>query len=434
MATPGTDRRQTGNTAGGLTRRPIQAPRSRQTLVNLVADCTYTFNEDTDTRLSNADQKPYLSRCLRGRAALPNLPLRSASRIIAMLKCFRKMSPNNRAANAAPMIETIYTNFQRIWPQDEAKSDRASPSSGTPNDALISYDATSTLEFKILLPDDLPQSITIDQGSVYYTLQVQANLRAAGSRLEEEAVYSQELIVDIPAPESAYSTSRLPRRITNGIVGQAQDHFGILITPDISLHVSVPREINYSRHMHSVFKIHIKLMPHPPEAKLPGIAKLEWKLKQTTNLGSVQLDGEHVSKRIGISTEEIAFGQILLPVGKQQISEEAMMGSRKDQYLYIALPENSMSLLPQYYGNKYLEILHTLEVALFPSNESRPSTFTKSFLNFSKNFTKRKEARKQSWTAEIPIKITFDAAELAQIPPLQSFGNMSGNRLALAAA
>ena len=351
-----------------------------------------------------------------------------------MLKCFRKMHPTGRTGSSAPMTETVYSNFHRVWPKEDVTSANRDDTAKW-SEALVTFDATSTIDFKVVLPKDLPQSITIAGGSIYYTLQVQANLRRTAGAAEEEAIYSQELVIEVPAPEAAYSSSRLPRRITNGVVGQAQDHFGILISPDISLHVSVPREINYSKHMHSVFKIHIKLMPHPPEAKLPGIAKLEWKLKQTTNLGSVQLDGENSSKRIGISSDEIASGQILLPAGSQQASDEAMMGSRKDQYLYIALPENSLSLLPQYYGNKYLEIVHALEVTLFPAAEHKSSTFTKSFINFSRNFGKKREARKQTWTAEIPIKITFDASELGQIPPLQSLGTIQPqSRLAIAAA
>ncbi|CCG83945.1 protein of unknown function [Taphrina deformans PYCC 5710] len=449
----------------GSTQSYRSSVNTRTQLVSVQVECLYGLERNLEPASPSSsgveEGAPVLIRYLRCRASLPNgIAIQNASRVIAMLKCFRKLVPAGRGANS-PSIETIFSRFTRVWPK-ESSVDGSAPSSPTTN-ALVVHDSTNTVDFTIVLPTDLPQSVSVTAGSIYYTLQIQANVRDPGNFTSETVLYSQEITVDVPAPEAAYSASRLPKRITNGVVGQAQDHYGILITPDISLHVSVPREILYSKRQHSVFKIHIKLMPHPPEAKLPGIAKLEWKLAQRTNLANVHLERNSVPRRNGVSTADIASGQITLPAVKGgSSSEEAMSRSRKDQYIYIALPENSPALLPMYDGNRYLEILHSLEIELFPTandayssssassnnnnnnnhhggsgsggNTARTSNnFTKSAASFfNKTFSRsRRESGtgKQPWKADIPIKLYFDPTE---IPRRASMMSLNGALLARA--
>lgn len=487
MNTSSRKRSQLGNSQQSF-RSSVSA---KTQLVSVQVECLYGLERNLETgsvhssAIDDAPSSPALSsppvliRYLRCRATLPaSIPIQNASRVIAMLKCFRKLVPTGRGASS-PSIETIFSRFTRIWPK-ESSVDGSVPSSPTTN-ALVVHDATNAVDFTIVLPPDLPQSVSVSAGSIYYTLQIQANVRDPVNLTSEVVLYSQEVTVDVPAPEAAYSASRLPKRITNGVVGQAQDHYGILITPDISLHVSVPREILYSRRQHSVFKIHIKLMPHPPEARLPGIAKLEWKLAQKTNLANIQPlerrnnntnnnnNSHNSSKRTtGIATADIASGQILLPAvkGGGASSEEAMSRSRKDQYIYIALPENSPALLPMYDGNRYLEILHSLQIELFPAaagnnvsngtnhdvnghhhdgNKSNGggNTFTKSAASFFSKTFARSRGRdgsasigggssgggKLPWKADIPIKLYFDPTE---IPRKASMTSLNGALLARA--
>lgn len=451
----------------GLTttkRRGSVGIKSRPQLVSLQVECFYGIDRDSEETAaavardeyggtsSERRPPPVLTRSLRCRASLPiEVPLQSTSRVIAMLKCFRKVQPGVKGG-ATPMIETIFSKFTRVWPRDIDEEEPVVPSSPASQHALVVHDSTSTIDFTVLLASDLPQSLELSSGSIYYTMQIQANLRHPTNITAEAAIFSPEIKVEIPAPEAAYAAARLPKRITNGVMGQAQDHYGILISPDISLHVSIPREILYSRKLHSVFKIHIKLMPHPPESKLPGIAKLEWKLIQKTNLGSVQLD-QRSSRRIGLSTASLASGQIMLPTQANAASgaaagEEAMSGTRKDQYLYIALPENSPALLPQYDGNKYLEILHYLDIELFPAAElggrsnnhfakSAASFFNKTFSRArsggggttqSANSSSSSNSKNQPWKASVPVKLYFDTTEIPRKSSVGSFAHSSDGK------
>lgn len=412
-------------------RRPSQSNPTRVALVSIQAECFYGLEEGSG---DNAPAGvPVLTRYVKGRAILPaGIPVQNASRVIAMVKGFRKVQQTSRTGLPAPMIETVYSKFNRVWPEQvDPSGEPNSPVLLEHANALVLHDSKSALDFLIALPADLPQSISVAGGAVYYTIQIQANLLKASRASTEDVLFSQELSFEVPPPQSAYCLSRLPKRVTNGVIGQAQDHYGILISPDISLHVSVPREIAYTRRMHSVFKIHVKLMPHPPEAKLPAISKLEWKLTQRTNLAGVQTGGSSNDRRTGVSTAEIASGEVIMPPAKDE-SSEAMTGGRKDQYLYIALPENSAALLPMYDGNKYLEILHQLEIELFlapvanATTTTQPSksstTFKQASTFFSKAFSRRRESRPMQYRAEIPIRLLFEPAEVDQSGMLDKQG------------
>jgi hypothetical protein len=459
------------------------------------------FHRPSSKRASD----PTLIRYLRCSVVLPNIPLQNATRVIAMFKCFRKVQPAGSRASTTPTIETLYSHFSRVWPKEgDIANATATQDDGV--QSLVMYDKNCRVDFVLPVAADLPQSLTLPGGgSIYYTLQIQANLVPAAQVNGEASVYSQELVVPIPAPESAYSPSRLPRRITAAhMTGHAQEHFGILITPDISLHVSVPQEVHYARHQHSVFKIHLKLMPHPPEAKLPAIAKLEWKLTQKTQIGHLtkttsdwpstgvwpesptspmasmhtasnnkQQSSSKNKGKLGESKATLASGLISFsntsetPAapsrqgrrssagrhGSQNAAaqakqaaaqaaeneaqasmasgnaEDAMMGgSRKDQYLYIALPEQSAFLQPMSEGNPFLETLHQLEIELFPFHpQAGPNAHSGTGSNaLSKTFWHWKQSlstwgKKNSgqetlgsatsardrWQAEIPVKITL---------------------------
>lgn len=401
-------------------RKPFEAVTTKPALVGIQVECFYGIEESNG---ENAPiSSPVLTRYIQGRVVLPaGVPLQNAARVIAMVKGYRKIQPTSRTGTPAPLVETVYLKFNRVWPEwSEPSGEPNSPILAQNTSALVLHDSQSALDFTIILPHDLPQSIAITGGAVYYTVQIQTNLLKASRSSKEDVLYSQEVSFEVPPPQSAYCLSKLPMRVTNGVIGQAQDHYGILISPDISLHVSVPREIAYTRRMHSVFKIHIKLMPHPPEAKLPGISRLEWRLTQKTNLGSVQLDRSSSPKRIGISTSELASGQVIMPPAKDG-SFEAMSGGRKDQYLYIALPENSKALLPMYDGNKYLEILHQLEIELFLAAATAPSAAPKSNgfswsapSFFNKKFLRRKDVRPTQYKAQVPIRLLFEPMEVDQ--------------------
>ncbi|ORY82078.1 hypothetical protein BCR37DRAFT_36631 [Protomyces lactucae-debilis] len=514
-------KRKKSSVASGVSGSIAGSVSSRSTSIALSAECLYSMQEPSATNLNATQQfhrpslkraaEPVLIRYLRCSAVLP-IPLQQATRVIAMFKCFRKVLPAGARASATPTMELLYSHFTRIWPKEQDVAAGASAQQEEGVQSLVMYDQNSRVDFVLPVAEDLPQSLSLPGGgSIYYTLQIQANLPIPGKKTGEASMYSQELVVSIPAPESAYSPSRLPRRITTAnMTGHAQDHFGILITPDISLHVSVPQEIHYARQQHSVFKIHIKLMPHPPEAKLPAIAKLEWKLTQRTHIGKVNTAGtsdwpsagvfpESPTKsafnahntnnakptsqskknaKLGESKATLASGIIAFanaaessatPGAKGRFSsasrhvgqgaaaqakhaaekaaesdagaEDAMMGgSRKDQYLYIALPEQSALLQPMSDGNPFLEILHQLEIELFPfhaqnvaggANGSGNNTLSKTFWHWRHSLSawggggKNKPGSygepampgqthaRERWQAEIPVKITlaFDQHE-----------------------
>ncbi|BFZ55854.1 hypothetical protein PYCC9005_002895 [Savitreella phatthalungensis] len=436
-------------------------------LIALSADCFYGLEEDDDGMASGHDSRfqdlenppkpPRLVRFLRCRCILPGVPLRKTSRVIVMLKCLRSTKGANNRTSGQATQETIWSRFSRVWPVEDADDAVMLDADSTePVNALVPYDHTDSLDFTLSIPHDLPQSIDAACGNITYTIQVHANLRRSVRDLSEAILRSQELPIDIPPPESAFTPSRLPKRITTGGIGQALDHFGILITPDISLHVSVPREINYSRYLNSVFKIHIKLMPHPPEAKLPGIRKLMWTLIQTTNFTSaqrqtsIQDSSQSGSGKRSQTNIALVSGDVQLASSSGLAGDDANgMGARKDQYLYIALPENSPDLLPEYEDNRFIEILHTLEIDLYPLStpsvavgqgdekggnalQRKEGVFGKLLNSISKRrpgmkgmsgpgaATARQSGgtfgRKIVYKASIPIRITIDANEIGRRP------------------
>lgn len=417
------------HSVGGLTnsKRPVGHRKTRHGSLSIQAECLYGIQEHDD-----GTHKPMLSRYIKCQALMPaDIPLQSTSRVIAMLKCFRQMHRGARARQAAPMIETIFSQFTRVWPQPGTTGMDDYPSDAAFSKALVVHSKHSGLDFNILLPTDLPQSIAIPGGSIFYTVQLQASLRNPSNVAQEESLYSQELTVDVPAPDTAYSARQLPKRLTNGSTGQAQDHYGILVSPEISLHVSIPQEICYSRQVHSIFKIHLKLTPHPPEAKLPPVSRLTWNLTQRTDLGSILLDGSHTSKPIGVAEIVLASGQIVMPTHSD--ASDAMSAGRKDQYIYIALPENSTSLLAMCEDNRYLEILHQLKFELFLDTDAMKNNGTgKSTGSFwSKAFSRKKEVAKQAvYKAEIPIKLLFDMTDFTKSTV---DGNVALNRLTIEA-
>lgn len=441
-------------------------------VISLSADCFYGLEEedpdeveDSYADLNFQPRPPRLIRFLRCRCVLPDVPLRRTSRVIVTLKCLRRtklMSPRlgGSSNGGAPGVETIWSRFSRVWPKDDSDGVMVAGAEELEPGSITKFDQTNVVDFTLPIPHDLPQSIDFAGSSITYTIQVHANLRTSVRDSSETPLYSQELPIDIPPPESAFTPSRLPKRITNGSMGQSQDHYGILITPDISLHVSVPREINYSRFLNSVFRIHIKLMPHPPEAKLPGIRKLSWTLLQTTNLahgarpGADQTDSS-TKKVPGITNTTLVSGDVQLSSTSSLAGDDKTgMGSRKDQYLYIALPENSTDLLPEYEDNKFIEVLHTLDIDLFPAapatdgsqldgdaqapRGARKDGVLGKIRTFGKGLVKPRSERNGSvgsptlggstfggaigsgrkvvYKASIPIRITFDANEIGRRP------------------
>ena len=375
--------------ANGAKAKSPRVPPPDGPIISLSAECFYGLEEDDQTDeadngygdLNFQPRPPRLIRFLRCRCVLPDVPLRRTSRVIVTLKCLRRTklsSPRLSGSNngSAPgTTETIWSRFSRVWPKDESDGITLAGMDDMDPSSVTKFDQTNAVDFTLPIPHDLPQSIDYNGSSITYTIQVHANLRTSVRDTSETPLYSQELPIEIPPPESAFTPSRLPKRITNGSMGQSQDHYGILITPDISLHVSVPREINYSRFLNSVFRIHIKLMPHPPEAKLPGIRKLSWTLLQTTNLAHGATQGTDVpesssSKKppAGLTNTTLVSGDVQLASTSSLAGDDKTgMGSRKDQYLYIALPENSTDLLPEYEDNKFIEVLHTLDIDLYPA-------------------------------------------------------------------